>query len=287
MSKGEPVIVESHFTGTGNFDRVLSWVHDDIQLMRAFDCDANAREVIRNKYQIVGNDVLWARDYGRADLIIGSPPCQLYSVSGSGIVLGMSFEWLTSLQRIRQARPTWIVYEGFTGAPWREVREMLEKLGYVVSLCTVRAYECGAPHVHGRVFLLAAKEPLFIEKPSYKRYRGSMIPTPTQDMNTSATHAGRKPLSNLRVWISKNLDEQTWPIDPWFQVIGWKPNLNDSIDNVIESVGEWLNGFTNHAISKYHFSHRTACRLIGNATIPQQAHVGLWRSSLEVNRLLA
>ena len=281
------MIVESHFTGTGNFDRVLSWVDDDIQLMRAFECDANAREVLEGAYQIVGNDVSWARDHGRADMIIGSPPCQPYSVASSGRVLGISPEWLVSLLRVRQARPAWVVYENAPGAPWNAVCDALRELGYAVALCNVRAYECGAPHVHGRVFLLAAKEPLLIEKPFYKRYRGSMIPTPTQDMNTSATHAGRKPVSNLRVWISKNLDEQTWPIDPWFQVIGWKPNLNDFIDNVIESVGEWLIGFTNHAISKYHFSHRTACRLIGNATLPQQAHIGLWRSSLEVNRLLA
>lgn len=285
------MIVESHFTGTGNFDRVLSRVDDDVQLMRAFDCDANAREVIRDTYQVVGNDVSWARDYGRADMIIGSPPCQPYSVPGSGRVLGISSEWRSSLLRVRQARPSWVVYENVSGAPWNDVCDVLQEMGYAVALCKVCAYECGAPHVRARVFLLAAKEPLLIEKPFYKRYRGSMIPTPTQDMNTSATHEGRKPVSNLRVWILKNLDEQTWPIDPWFQVIGWKLNHNDFIDNVIdnviESVGEWLIGFTNHAISKYHFSHRTACRLIGNATIPQQAHVGLWRTSLEVNRLLS
>lgn len=281
------MIVESHFTGTGNFDRVLSWVQDDVQLMCAFDCDASARQVIKNKYQIVGNDVSWARDYGRADLIIGSPPCQPYSVSGSGIVLGLSSEWLTSLLRVREARPTWVVYESFTGAPWRDVCDILEKLGYTVTLNGVRAYECGAPHKRHRVFLLAAKEPLLIEKPFYKRYSGSMISTPTPDMNTSSTHAGRKPISNLHVWISKNRDAQTWPIDSWSQVIGWKPNLNDSINNVVESVGEWLMGFTNNAIRKHHLSHRAACRLIGNAVLPQQAHIGLWRSSLEVNRLLS
>lgn len=280
------MIVESHFTGTGNFDRVLSWVHDDIQFMRAFDCDVNAREVIKGKYQIVGNDVSWAQDYGRADLIIGSPPCQPYSVSGSGIVLGLSSEWLTSLLRVRQARPTWVVYENVTGAPWRDVCDMLEKLGYAVTLNSVRAYECGAPHKRHRVFLLAAKEPFNISAPAYKRYAGSTMPTPLASMNNGPGRYIRKGGPNLQTWISENPDTGAWPIEQWSQIIGWKPSNNDSFNSLVECAGEWLMGFRYNAIRKYHFSHRTACRLIGNAVLPQQAHIGLWRSSLEVNRLL-
>lgn len=280
------MIVESHFTGTGNFDRVLSWVHEDVQLMRAFDCDANAREVITDRYQVVGNDVSWARDYGGADMIIGSPPSQPYSVAGSGTVLGISSEWLSSLLRVRQMRPSWVVYENVPGAPWREVREMLEGLGYAVSLCNVRAYECGAPHVRARVFLLAAKELLIIDTPLYKKYNGSMMPTPTASMNTGPGRHGRKGGPNLQTWISGNRDIHEWPINPWFQIIGWMPINNDSFNDLVECAGEWLMGFRYNAIRKYHFSHRTACRLIGNAVPPQQAHIGLWRASLEVNRLL-
>lgn len=281
------MIVESHFTGTGNFDRVLSWVHDDIQLMRAFDSDANAREVIRDKYQIVGNSVSRARDYGHTDLIIGSPPCQPYSVAGSGIILGISSEWLSSLLRVRQSRPTWVVYESFTGAPWGNVRDMLEKLGYTVALNSVRANECGAPHVRTRVFLLAAKEPFIISAPMYKRYTGSTMPTPLASMNNDSAPYGGKGAPNLRTWISENSDIDAWPIEQWFQTIGWMPVNNGSFNSLVECTGEWLMGFVNNSIRKYHFSHRAACRLIGNAVLPQQAHIGLWRSSLEVNRLLA
>ena len=281
------MIVESHFTGTGNFDRVLSWVHDDIQLMRAFDCDANAREVIKDKYQIVGNDVSWARDYGRADMIIGSPPYQPFLVPGSGIVRDLSSPWLSSLLRVRQVRPTWVVYECLAGAPWMVVRETLEKLGYVVALCGVRAYECGAPHVRIRIFLLAAKEPLIIHTPLYKRYEGPMMPTPTEMMCIYSGGLTRKRDGNLQDWVSENPDTQAWPIEQWFQTTGWKPCNNDSVNSLVECAGEWLMGFTNNAIRKYHFSHRTACRLIGNAVLPQQAHLGLWRTSLQVNCLLA
>lgn len=280
------MIVESHFTGTGNFDRVLSWMHDDIQLLRAFDCDANAREVIRNKYQIVGNDVSWARDYGRADLIIGSPPRQPYSVSGSGIILGLSSEWLASLLRVRQARPTWVVYENVTGAPWRDVCDMLEGLGYTVALNSVRACECGAPHKRHRVFLLAAKEPFIISAPKYKKYTGSLMPTPLASMNTDPSRSGRKGGPNLQTWLSENRDIHEWPVNPWSQTIGWMPINNDDFNSLVECAGEWLLGFSYNSIRKYHFSHRKACRLIGNAVLPQQAHIGLWRSSLEVNRLL-
>jgi len=281
------MIVESHFTGTGNFDRVLSWVHDDIQLMRAFDCDANAREVIRNKYQVVGNDVSWARDYGRADVIIGSPPCQPYSVAGSGRVLGISREWLVSLSRVRQARPVWVVYENVVGAPWNAVCDALEGMGYAVCVCNVHAYECGAPHVRARVFLLAVKEPFIIDAPTYKKYKGSRMPTPTASMNTGPGRRGRKGGLNLQTWISENRDIHEWPIEPWFQTLGWMPINNDSINDLVECAGEWLMGFPYNAIRKYRFSHRTACRLIGNATLPQQAHLGLWRMSLTVNRLFA
>lgn len=279
------MIVESHFTGTGNFDRVLSWVHDDIQLMRAFDCDANAREVIESKYQVVGNDVSWARDYDRADLIIGSPPCQPYSVAGSGRVLGISPEWRSSLLRVRQARPTWVVYENTLGAPWSAVCDELESVGYVVRFCSVRAYDCGAPHVRARVFLLAAKEPFIIHAPMYKRYKGSRMPTPTASMSTGPGRFTRKGGPNLQTWISENMDIHEWPIEPWFQTIGWMPANNNDFNSLVECTGEWLMGFVNNAIRKYHFSHRTTCRLIGNAVVPQQAHLGLWRASLAVNRL--
>lgn len=281
------MIVESHFTGTGNFDRVLSWVHDDIQLMRAFDCDANAREVLAGKYQIVGNDVSWACDYGHADMIIGSPPCQPYSVAGSGAVLGVSPEWRLSLSRVRQARPTWVVYENVVHAPWNAVYDVLGGMGYVVRMCNVRAYECGAPHVRARVFLLAAKEPLIIHAPFYKKYKGSRMPTPTSRMNNDPGRHTRKHGLSLQTWISENPDTSTWPIEPWFHTIGWMPVNNDSFNDFVECAGEWLMGFRCNAIRKYHFSHRTACRLIGNAVLPQQAHIGLWRSSLVVNRLLA
>ena len=280
------MIVESHFTGTGNFDRVLSWVHEDIQLMRAFDCDANAREVIKDKYSIVGNDVLWARDYGRTDLIIGSPPWQSYSVAGSGQLLGVSPEWRSSLLRVRQARPAWVLYESVLHAPWSAVHEELECMGYVVRFCNVRAYECGAPHVRARIFLLAAKEPFIIHAPMYKRYKGPMMPTPTE---MRVIHSGcrtRKGDTNLQDWVSENPDTQAWPTEQWFQTIGWMPGNNDPFNSLVECAGEWLMGFTNNAIRKYHFSHRTACRLIGNAGLPQQAHIGLWRLSHSVNRLL-
>ena len=254
--------------------------------MRAFDCDANAREILRDTYQTVGDDVSRACDYGRVDLIIGSPPRQPYSVAGSGAVLGVSSEWLSSLLRVRQARPSWVVYENTVGAPWREVREMLEKGGYMVSICSVRAYECGAPHVRARVFLLAAMEPFIIHAPMYKKYTGSMMPTPTANMNTGPGRYNRKGGPNLQTWISENRDIHEWPINPWFQTIGWMPINNDLFNDLVECAGEWLLGFRYNSIRKYRFSHRTACRLIGNAVLPQQAHVGLWRTSLEVNRLL-
>lgn len=277
------MIVESHFTGTGNFDRVLSWVHDDIQLMRAFDCDMNAREVIEDKYQIVGNDVMWARDYGCADLIIGSPPCQSYRVPGSGSVLGITSEWRSSLLRVRQARPAWVVYENTPNAPWNAVVDELESMGYVARYCNVRAYECGAPHVRARVFLLAAKEPFIIHTPFYSMYKGSRMPTPTPNMSIEIGNSS----SNLQTWVLENRDTSLWPMEQWFQTIGWRPHNNDSVNSLVECASEWLLGFTNNAIRKYHFSHRTVCRLIGNATLPQQAHIGLWRTSLTVNGLFS
>lgn len=280
------MLVESHFTGTGNFDRVLAWVHDDIQLMRAFDCDANAREVIKGKYQIVGNDVSWADDYGRADMIIGSPPCQPYSAAGSSTVAGITAEWRASLLRVRRARPTWVVYENTPHAPWNAVCDELGAMGYAVRICNVRAYECGAPYVRAHVFLLAAKEQLIIHAPMYKKYKGSKMPTPTASMYTEPGRFTRRDAPNLQTWISENPDIQTWPTEQWFQTIGWMPGNNESFNSLVECTGEWLMGFTNNAIRKYNFSHRTACRLIGNASLPQQAHVGLWRTSLAINRLL-
>lgn len=283
----EPLILESHFTGTSNLDTVIRELEVPVLRKRAFENDEYARYVCSRRFSHVDSNVFRARHYGSADIIIGAPPTAPYMCRCSGQIKGISLEWLASLRRVRQCMPAYVFYECMLHAPWEAVRARLTKWGYECALSTVSACDVGAPHRHRRVYLLACLKPLMVSKPFYNRNPYPLIPSPTSTMNRSPLTDKQRTKSNFQTWLSKHWGEPNDAFTYWSTVMGYSAPSGDDFIKHKERVAEWVMGIPYGWVSNQNFKHKAACTLIGNASVWQQAHLALWRTSLEVNRLLA
>lgn len=283
----EALILESHFTGTSNLDTVIRQLEAPVLRKRAFENDEYARYVCSHRFSHVDQNVFRARHYGNADIIIGAPPTAPYMCRCSGQIKGISLEWLASLRRVRQCMPAYVFYECMLHAPWEAVRARLKTWGYECALATVSACDVGAPHRHRRVYLLACLKPLMVSKPSYNRNPYPLIPSPTSTMNRSPLTDKQRTKSNFQTWLSKHWGEPNDAFTYWSTVMGYPAPSDDDFIKRKERVAEWVMGIPYGWVSNQNFKHKAACTLIGNASVWQQAHLALWRTSLEVNRLLA
>lgn len=283
----KPLLLESHFTGTSSLDSVMEQIGDPVLRLRAFEKDKSASFICSHRFQIIDSDVFRARRYGGADIIIGAPPTRLYTCRCSGAINGLSPEWLASLCRVRQVLPRFVFYECTVHAPWDRVRASLSQCGYVCALATVNACDVGAPHRRKRIYLLGCLEPLNVKQPFYKRNPYTLVPSPTPTMNRSPLTDKQKTKSNFQTWLSKHGDEPSDAFAHWSTVMGYVAPSADDFMKKKERVAEWMMGIPYGWVSNQNLSHKTACLLIGSASVWQQAHLGLWRTSLEVNRLLA
>lgn len=281
------LILESHFTGTSNLDNVMKEIGEPVFRKRAFEKDAYARYVCAHRFSRVSCDVFKARHHGSADVIIGAPPTAPYTCRCSGQIKGISLEWLASLRRVRQCMPAYVFYECALHAPWEMVRARLTQWGYTCALATVLACDVGAPHRRRRVYLLACQKPLIVEKPMYKRNPYALIPSPTPTMNRSPLTDNQRTKSNFQTWLSKHGDEPNNAFTHWSTIMGYPAPSGDDFMKDKERVAEWMMGIPYGWVSNQNFKHKNACKLIGDASVWQQAHLALWRTSLTVNRLLA
>lgn len=282
-----PLILESHFTGTSNLDTVMGKIDLPVFTGRAFEKNPHARHVCAHNFRRIDDDVFRARHYGSADIIIGAPPTEPYKCRCSGQVKGISFEWLASLRRVRQTMPVYVFYECMVHAPWEAVRARLTQWGYKCALATVFASDVGAPHRHRRAYLLGCLKPIMVTKPVYNRNPYTLIPSPTPTMNRSPLTDKQRTKSNFQTWLSKHGDEPNNAFAHWSTIMGCPAPSGDDFIRDKERVAEWMMGMPYGWVSNQNFKHLDACRLIGNASVWQQAHLALWRTSLAVNHLLA
>lgn len=283
----KPLILESHFTGTSNLDTVMGQIGNPVIRLRAFEKEKAASLICSRRFRIVDSDVFRALHYSGADIIIGEPPTHLYTCRCSGAIKGLSFEWTQSLRRVRQVMPRIVFYECTVHAPWGRVRERLVQWGYTCALATLSACDVGAPHRRKRTYLLGCLEPLHVKRPSYRRNPYTLIPSPVPTMNRSPLTDKQRTKSNFQTWLLKHGDEPNDAFAHWSTVMGYTAPSADDFIKKKERVAEWMMGIPYTWVSNQNLSHKTACSLIGNASVWQQAHLGLWRTSLEVNRLLA
>lgn len=279
------LILESHFTGTSNLDTVMKEINTPVYRKCAFEKDEYARRICSHRFSRIDFDIFRARHYGDADIIIGAPPTDPYTCRCSGQIKGISLEWLASLRRVRQCVPAYVFYECMLHAPWEAVRAKLTGWGYECALATVSASDVGAPHRHRRVYLLACLKPLIVEKPTYRRNPYTLIPSPTPTMNRSPLTDKQRTKSNFQTWLSKHGNAPNDAFAHWSTIMGYPAPSGDDFMKDKERVAEWVMGIPYGWVSNQNYAHKVACRLIGNASVWQQAHLALWRTSLMVNRL--
>lgn len=277
--------LESHFTGTSNLDSVTKALDVPVFRERAFEKDLHARHVCAHRFRYIDGDIFRARHYGSADIIIGAPPTDPYSCRCSGQIKGVSLEWLASLRRVRQCMPAYVFYECALHAPWEVVRAKLTGWGYECALATVLACDVGAPHRRRRVYLLGCLEPIMVAKPFYRRNPYTLIPSPVPTMNRSPLTDKQHTKSNFQTWLSKHGDEPNDAFAHWSTIMGYPAPSGDDFMKEKERVAEWMMGIPYGWVSSQSFKHKDACRLIGNASVWQQAHLALWRTSQVINRL--
>lgn len=99
--------------------------------------------------------------FPRADIIIGGPPCQPFSVGGKQQGLKDSRDGFPAyLEAVRQIRPRLCLIENVRGMLYKnkkylmEVSDALNKLGYIVSVKLVKAVELGVPQNRERVIIV-------------------------------------------------------------------------------------------------------------------------------------
>ena len=128
---------------------------------------------------------------GDIDIVVGGPPCQVYSTVGKRLIDDPRGKLFQDYFRILQElRPRLFVFENVKGLLSiqggnliRQIRELFESIGYSVQLKLLNAADYGAPQIRERVILIGTLDS-----------RPFDYPTPTHyDPSTTVNNKGLKP----------------------------------------------------------------------------------------------
>lgn len=104
-------------------------------------------------------------EYPKADLVIGGPPCQPFSVGGKQLGLKDSRDGFPIfLSAIKQLDPEVLLFENVRGMLYKnkwylkEVIDQLESLGYYISYSLLNAKDYEVPQNRERVIVIGTKE---------------------------------------------------------------------------------------------------------------------------------
>lgn len=162
--------VVSLFSGGGGLD--LGFIWNGYEIVWAIDIEKNAVETYRANIgdHIICEDIrkVDLDDIPKADIIIGGPPCQSFSMIGKRDVMderGM-LVW-RYIDIIKHVQPKAFVFENVTGilsAKNREGKKVIEELmkafediGYCINWKVMNAVEYGVPQKRKRVIIVGLK----------------------------------------------------------------------------------------------------------------------------------
>lgn len=122
-------------------------------------------------------------EFPRAEVVIGGPPCQPFSVGGLQLGLHDSRDGFPIfISAVRQAQPQVWLFENVRGLLYRnkwyfdQVVEELENLGYAVSFELLNAVDYGVPQNRERVICVGHKKPFsFPEKQPHRVTAGEAL----------------------------------------------------------------------------------------------------------------
>ena len=105
--------------------------------------------------------------YPNADIVIGGPPCQPFSVGGKQLGLKDSRDGFPIfISAVEQVKPEVFLFENVRGLLYKnkwylqEVMDHLEQLGYTISARLLNAKNFGVPQNRERVIVMGAKKRL-------------------------------------------------------------------------------------------------------------------------------
>ncbi len=109
--------------------------------------------------------------YPKADIVIGGPPCQPFSVGGKQLGLKDSRDGFPIfLSAIRQLDPEVLLFENVRGLLYKnkwylkEVIEELESLGYFINYALLNAVDYEVPQNRERVIVIGSKQKINLPK---------------------------------------------------------------------------------------------------------------------------
>ncbi|MBA3900114.1 MAG: DNA cytosine methyltransferase [Bacteroidetes bacterium] len=109
--------------------------------------------------------------YPKADIVIGGPPCQPFSVGGKQLGLKDSRDGFPIfLSAIRQLNPEVLLFENVRGMLYKnqwylkEVIEELESLGYYINYALLNAVNYEVPQNRERVIVIGSKQKINLPK---------------------------------------------------------------------------------------------------------------------------
>lgn len=145
--------------------------------------------------------------FPKADVVIGGPPCQPFSVGG--LQLGMKDSrdgFPVFISAVKQAKPDVWMFENVRGLLYRnrwyldQILESLENLGYEISIELLNAVDYGVPQNRERVICIGHKRPFsFPAKISSKISAGSAL----QELALQAPENGKYLTSSMDAYVAK------------------------------------------------------------------------------------
>lgn len=132
-----------------------------------YEMDENATKTYNKNLlgECLNHKLTTETEYPKADIVIGGPPCQPFSVGGKQLGLKDSRDGFPIfLSAIRQLEPEVLLFENVRGMLYKnkwylkEVIEELEKLGYFINYALLNAKDYEVPQNRERVIVLGTKE---------------------------------------------------------------------------------------------------------------------------------
>lgn len=171
--------VVSLFSGGGGLD--LGFKNNGFDIIWAIDIDKDA---VSSYKENLGNHILLeditkvnVKDIPKADVVIGGPPCQSFSLVGKRRIDDERGDLVWNYLRIiDEVRPKFFVFEnviGLKSAKTSEGTKVIDdlliafaELGYIVKWEVLNAADYGVPQRRKRLFLVGTKENINFEFPN-------------------------------------------------------------------------------------------------------------------------
>ena len=181
--------VVSLFSGGGGLD--LGFLSEGYQVVWAIDNNRNAVETYKKNigdHIICGdiNEVDIAR-IPQADVVIGGPPCQSFSLAGNRNVEDDRGKLVWRyIHIIEQVKPKGFVFENVTGLMSARnsqgekiidlLKEAFRRIGYTITLRILNAADYGVPQRRRRVFIVGLQEgEFYFPEPTHSEKGGEKL----------------------------------------------------------------------------------------------------------------